>query len=89
MKRQNLTTNPLTEIPTAFHSFAKCFLPWLGVSELEKAIVNISTVLELPENRTADAITALQKEVSQLAKIAIQDRKALDMLLDLKEESAQ
>lgn len=46
-------------------------------------------MLELPENRTADAITALQKEVSQLAKIAIQDRKALDMLLDLKEESAQ
>ncbi|PKU33914.1 hypothetical protein llap_15780 [Limosa lapponica baueri] len=37
-----------------------------GVSELEKAILTISAELEGIENRTIDAIEALQEEVSQI-----------------------
>lgn len=41
-------------------------MPWLTpslrVSELEKAIVNISAVIEIIENKAIDAIGALQEE---------------------------
>lgn len=56
------------------------FIPWLGVSELEKAILNISVIIEKIWNETYDAIKALQ-EVSDLAKITLQNRMALDMML--------
>ena len=49
----------------AFHSFARWFLPWLGVSKSEKAIVNISAVIEKIGNETMDVISALQEEVNQ------------------------
>ncbi|KAF1487714.1 Endogenous retrovirus group V member 2 Env polyprotein, partial [Eudyptula minor novaehollandiae] len=65
---------------TGCHSFARRFLPWLGVSELEKAIVNISAVIEEIWNETYDAIKALQ-EVSDWAKITLQNRLAPDMML--------
>ncbi|NXW39238.1 ERVV2 protein, partial [Phaetusa simplex] len=64
-----------------FHSFARWFHPWLGVSELEKTIVNISTTIENIENRTIDAIKALQMEVSSLSEVVAQNRLALDLLL--------
>ncbi|XP_074898255.1 LOW QUALITY PROTEIN: syncytin-2-like [Buteo buteo] len=73
--------NPLVRRPTDFHSFVQWFLPWLGVSELEKAIVNISAVIENLENRTIDAIRAQQLEISSLSQIVQQNRMALDLLL--------
>lgn len=73
--------NPLIERPSAFHSFARWFVPWLGVSELEKAIVNISAMIEEIENRTIDAIRAQQEEIGSLAKVVQQNRMALDLLL--------
>ncbi|XP_069724116.1 syncytin-2-like [Phaenicophaeus curvirostris] len=73
--------NPLVKRQTAFHSFARWFLPWLGVSELEKAIVNISAVVEEIENRTVDAIQAQQLEINSLAQVVQQNRMALDLLL--------
>ncbi|NXP83444.1 ERVV2 protein, partial [Ramphastos sulfuratus] len=66
---------------TAFHSFVRWFIPWLGVSELEKAIVNISAVIESIENKTMDAIQAQQVEINSLAQVAQQNRMALDLLL--------
>ncbi|NXQ91900.1 ERVV2 protein, partial [Nyctibius grandis] len=66
---------------TAFHSFARWFLPWLGVSELEKALVNISVAIEILGNNNDDAVMELQEEVSQLPKIMLQNRMALDTLL--------
>uniref|UniRef100_A0A8C0J5V4 Murine leukemia virus integrase C-terminal domain-containing protein n=1 Tax=Chelonoidis abingdonii TaxID=106734 RepID=A0A8C0J5V4_CHEAB len=53
--RQSVPLNPRSDWPTSFHSFVCWFLPWLGVSELEKAIGNISAVLEVMANATADA----------------------------------
>uniref|UniRef100_A0A8C3S7F3 Envelope protein syncytin-Car1 n=2 Tax=Chelydra serpentina TaxID=8475 RepID=A0A8C3S7F3_CHESE len=79
--RRSVPFNPLTERPTGFHSFARRFLPWLGVSELEKAIVNISVALESMANATADALSALQTEVTQLSRTSLQNRLALDYLL--------
>ncbi|NWW42080.1 ERVV2 protein, partial [Panurus biarmicus] len=64
-----------------FHKFVRGFLPWLGVPDLEKAIVNISGVIEQIENRTNDAISALQQEVSSLSKVVKQNQMALDLLL--------
>ncbi|NXJ58619.1 ERVV1 protein, partial [Spizaetus tyrannus] len=49
-------------------------------SELEKAIVNVSAVVETLANTTADALGKLQAEIDSLAKITIQNRLALDML---------
>ncbi|KAG6934037.1 endogenous retrovirus group MER34 member 1, partial [Chelydra serpentina] len=73
-KRRDVPLNPLIECPTGFHSFARWFLPWLGVSELEKALVNISASLELMANAIADALSALQTEVTQLSTTTIQNR---------------
>ncbi|NWI66617.1 ERVV2 protein, partial [Todus mexicanus] len=64
-----------------FHNFVSWFLPWLGVSKLEKAIVNVSTVTENIENKTMDAIQALQIEASSLSQVVLRNRMALDFLL--------
>ncbi|NWS34943.1 SYCY1 protein, partial [Polioptila caerulea] len=61
-----------------FHSFVCWLFPQLGVSELEKAIVNLET--EKLENLTIDALQGLQTEVSSLSKVVIQNRMALDLL---------
>uniref|UniRef100_A0A8C8S7K0 Envelope protein syncytin-Car1 n=2 Tax=Pelusios castaneus TaxID=367368 RepID=A0A8C8S7K0_9SAUR len=73
--------NPLVIRPSRFQSFVRWFIPWLGISELEKAIVNISATLEVMANATTDAITTLQSEVQQLSTVALQNRLALDYLL--------
>ena len=74
-------SNPLVERPTAFHSFVQWFIPWLGVSELEKTIVNISAIIERLENRTLDVMAAQQEEISSLSQVVLQNRMALDLLL--------
>lgn len=47
---------------------------------MEKAIVNVSAVVEILANTTADALGKLQAETDSLAKILIQNCLALDML---------
>ena len=66
---------------TGFHSFVRWLIPSLGVSELEKAIVNISATVETPENLTLDAIPGIQLEVESLSKVVKQNRMGLAMLL--------
>uniref|UniRef100_A0A8D0FLS1 Envelope protein syncytin-rum1 n=1 Tax=Strix occidentalis caurina TaxID=311401 RepID=A0A8D0FLS1_STROC len=73
--------NPLVIRGTGFHSFVRWLIPMLGVSELEKAIVNISATVEILANATADAIVNLQKEINSLAEVTIQNRMALDLLM--------
>lgn len=79
--KQSVGENPLVKRPTAYHSFVRWFFPWLGVSELEKAIVNISAVVKKIKNKTADALQAQQIEISSLAQVVKQNRMALDLLL--------
>ena len=81
MRRQKRVNNLLIDRPTRFQSFVRWLFPQVGVSELEKARVNISAVIEQIGNKTSDAIAALQEEVSEITKITIQNRMALDMLL--------
>ncbi|NWX17275.1 ERVV1 protein, partial [Aegotheles bennettii] len=50
-------------------------------SELEKAILNISGEIEKLANSTAHGLLTLQKEVTELSKVTIQNRIALDILL--------
>lgn len=64
-----------------YHSFVPWLIPSLRVSELEKAIVNISAVIEIIENKAIDAIGALQEETIGLSKIVSQNCMALDLLL--------
>lgn len=64
--------NPIAERNTAFHSFVRWLIPSLGVSELEKSIVNILATIEEMENRTVDAILAVQEEVTGLSKVVLQ-----------------
>ncbi|KAF1436292.1 Syncytin-2, partial [Pygoscelis papua] len=73
--------NPLIKKSTAFHSFVRWFLPWLGVSEIEKALVNISAAVEKLKNATMDAIQAQQEELGSLSRVVLQNRMALDILL--------
>lgn len=42
--------------PTAFHSFARRFLPWLAVSALEKAMVNVPATFETALIAAEDAL---------------------------------
>ncbi|XP_074003874.1 endogenous retrovirus group V member 1 Env polyprotein-like [Numenius arquata] len=79
-KVREIPTNPLAERPLAFRSFVRRFFPQLGVSELEKAIVNLSVTVEKIENLTMDAIQKLQTEVSSLSKVVLQNRMALDLI---------
>jgi len=58
---------------TGFHSFVQWLIPSLGVSELEKAIVNISATVETLENLTLDAIQGIQLEVESLSKVVKQN----------------
>lgn len=74
-------SNLLVERPTAFNYFTKWFLLRLGVSELEKTLVNISAAIEILGNNAADAITSLKEVISQVSKITLQNRMALDTLL--------
>uniref|UniRef100_A0A8C0C0H1 Envelope glycoprotein n=1 Tax=Buteo japonicus TaxID=224669 RepID=A0A8C0C0H1_9AVES len=73
--------NPLVIRGTGYHSFVRWLIPSLGVSELEKAIVNISATLEIIESATIDAIRGLQLEIQSLSKVVLQNRMGLDMLL--------
>ncbi|MCQ4187538.1 hypothetical protein FK515_28555 [Klebsiella pneumoniae] len=50
------------------------------MSELEKALVNISATMESLGTATGDAIQALQEETSSLKKMVLQNRLGLDML---------
>ena len=63
----------------------RLFIPWLGVSELERAVVNISATIEKIGNETYDAIKALQEEVSELTKITLQDRMDLNIMVTFQE----
>ncbi|XP_074022481.1 endogenous retrovirus group V member 1 Env polyprotein-like [Numenius arquata] len=80
-KVRGIPNNPLVERPSAFHSSVRWLFPQLGVSELEKAIVNISATMEKIENLTVDAIQGLQTEVSSLGKVVLQNRMALDVIM--------
>lgn len=64
-----------------FHSFIRWLTLFLGVVELEKAIVNISADIKRLESKPLDAIIALE-EVQSLARVAkgMQNRVALGML---------
>ncbi|XP_059577709.1 endogenous retroviral envelope protein HEMO [Alligator mississippiensis] len=73
--------NPLATRNTGFHRFVKTFITWLKVRKLELAIINISATIKAMENATADAIQALQKEISQISQVTIQHHIALDYLL--------
>lgn len=73
--------NPIAEGKTAFHSFAQWLIPSLGVNELEKVIVNIWATIENIENRTIDAIQAVQEESSVLSKVVLPNQMSLDILL--------
>ncbi|NXP14408.1 ERVV2 protein, partial [Thinocorus orbignyianus] len=65
---------------TKFYSLARWFLPWLGVSELEKAIVNISAEMEIIANSTANALYHLNQEIKSLQGVVFQNRMALDII---------
>lgn len=79
--RHKRTLNPLIEKSSGFDKFMRGLVPWLGVPELEKAIINISGVIEQIENRTSDAIGALQQEVTSLSNVVKENRMALDLIL--------
>ncbi|NXM68729.1 ERVV1 protein, partial [Serilophus lunatus] len=49
--------------------------------ELERALVNISAVIEQISSQTTDAIKALQEEVRGLSRVVLQNRMALDYIL--------
>jgi len=71
-KRRRARDNPLITWPTTFHSFVRWLIPALGVSESEKAIVNICGAIEKIGNATSDAVRALQKATTELSKVTLQ-----------------
>ncbi|XP_040977177.1 endogenous retrovirus group V member 2 Env polyprotein-like [Aquila chrysaetos chrysaetos] len=80
LKVQKRTSNPLIEQPSGFHSFVWWLFPMLGVSELEKTIVNISATLDEIFNTSTNAIANMQVEIASLSLVVVQNRMALDIL---------
>ncbi|NWW24452.1 ERVV2 protein, partial [Falcunculus frontatus] len=66
---------------TVFHSIIRTLIPSLRIVKLEKAVVNISAIIEHIERQTADAISALQEEVHGLSHVVMQNRMALNVTL--------
>ncbi|NWR25164.1 ERVV2 protein, partial [Emberiza fucata] len=64
-----------------FHSIVRALLQSYGVVELERAIVNISAIIDRIEQHTADAIPPLQEEVDGLSCVVMQNRTALNFIL--------
>ncbi|NXL90526.1 ERVV2 protein, partial [Alectura lathami] len=56
-------------------------IPSLSVSKLEKSMLNISGEMEKLANDTAKGLTTLQTEISELSKMTLQNRMALDIIL--------
>ncbi|XP_017584300.1 PREDICTED: syncytin-1-like [Corvus brachyrhynchos] len=81
VRRIKTPNNPLVEHPMIFHSAVMAPIPSLEVNELEKAIVNISAIIEHTENQISDAIMASREEVWGLARVILQNRLVLDFLL--------
>lgn len=77
LTRTKRTSNPLMDRPSKRHSFVRWFIPGLGVSDLEKAILNISGETEKLPNFTAQGLTTLQIEITELSRITLQNRMAL------------
>ncbi|NXY32540.1 ERVV2 protein, partial [Pomatorhinus ruficollis] len=63
-----------------FHSVIMDPVPSLEVMELEKAIVNISAIIEHTESHISDVIVALREAAQGLARVILQDRLGLDFL---------
>lgn len=61
--------------------FVRALFLGLRVYQLENAIVNVSLEVEKGFNDTVKAISNLQSELTSLAHMVIQNRKALDILL--------
>lgn len=51
------------------------------MSELEKALINISMAIETSGSNAADAIVTFQKKVSQLSEISLKNRMSADTFL--------
>lgn len=61
---KHFVIDPLVKRPMRFHQFMCALFPSLGIIELEKATVNISAILGIVKNATADALTNLPSEIS-------------------------
>ncbi|CAM5157310.1 unnamed protein product [Eretmochelys imbricata] len=79
--KRKFTYNPLIERPSGFHRFTRALIPWLGITELEMAIANVSGQLEIALNHTADALGLLNEQLQSVAQYALQNRIALDATL--------
>lgn len=64
--RNKRSENPLVVRSSGFHSFVRALLPWVGVAELEKAIINISVEVKIYFNHMAHAILNLQAKINSL-----------------------
>ncbi|NXW72416.1 ERVV2 protein, partial [Hirundo rustica] len=64
-----------------FHNTARTLLPSYGVVELERAIVNISAVVEPIEWHAANAIPASREEADSLSHAVTENRIALSSIL--------
>ena len=77
--------SPLTECGTEFHLSVTAFIPRLGVAKLERATANVSREWEKAIHESAASIPALQKEIQLLSQTVIQNRLALDHLLEVQD----
>ncbi|NWV90494.1 ERVV2 protein, partial [Machaerirhynchus nigripectus] len=64
-----------------FHSVIRALIPSLGVTELERAVVNIYNISAVIERQTSDVISAIQEEIRDLSCVVLQNRMAPNFLL--------
>lgn len=63
------------------------FFPWFGVADLEKAIHNLSIVMSTTFNTSVRAFGYQQIQIDNLAKIILQNHRALKLLPALQGET--
>ena len=65
--------NPLVYHNSKFFSALRVLFPGFGDYELEKAILNLSMVMEQEFNTTMQTLNILQSEINSLASVVLQN----------------
>ncbi|XP_048354425.1 endogenous retroviral envelope protein HEMO-like [Sphaerodactylus townsendi] len=78
---QTTIVNPLIgETHPWWGTFLRALIPFYGVAQIEKAVKNLSAIVEDGFQYTAHAVSGIQTELHSLADIVLQNRRLLDLL---------
>lgn len=75
------TNNPVVDRKCLGHALVQDFFPWIGVSDLEKAIYNLSIIMATTFSTSVQAFEYQRTQIDGLAEVILQIRRALGILM--------